>query len=403
MFFEDEKDIIREGADIQIDEDGTVTWEDVLNIDDDIQEVDAVSSLKDNAKKNNESELINIDDNALQNGDVNDEELMKILKQDSATGESSEVSMNVNDNEFDIDAQLANISLGESDENTPGEQDEIIPRKDEKKTTKQTSPVLILVLILVLIAGIIYYVLQNLQNNPLLKQISSKDIPAHSPVQQNLDNLTQEALEQRQAVAQEQNIEENIPVVNEAETDKVKATEEEKEEKKQVIKVVPTGRVNPFMPISKYATTSIPETNILYDNLDIPKPPREYPEKDEKTSQLMSIVVSGIMYDEIKPSAIITHDNNDYFVQKGDKIDDFRIIEISKNYVKIALGKNVYKANIGEEFKMTTTFQGNAQFIPENEGGGRQYYSVTYGNANDFSSNGLRYVSEDEIQVNTRY
>jgi len=29
MFFEDEKDIIREGVDIHIDEDGTVTWENI--------------------------------------------------------------------------------------------------------------------------------------------------------------------------------------------------------------------------------------------------------------------------------------------------------------------------------------------------------------------------------------
>ena len=31
MFFEDEKDFINSDAELQIDEDGTVTWEDVLS------------------------------------------------------------------------------------------------------------------------------------------------------------------------------------------------------------------------------------------------------------------------------------------------------------------------------------------------------------------------------------
>ena len=31
MFFEDEKDIIENSADVQISEDGTITWEDVLS------------------------------------------------------------------------------------------------------------------------------------------------------------------------------------------------------------------------------------------------------------------------------------------------------------------------------------------------------------------------------------
>lgn len=401
MFFEDEKDIIREGADIQIDEDGTVTWEDVLNVDDDIQEADLVSSVVADVKKEDDLEYVTNGDDVLQNDDVSDEELMKILNREKLAKDEKDIIKDAGDADFDIDAQLANIALSEN-ENIAENQDGLTPRKDEKKPSKQTSPVLVLIFVIVLIAGVVYFVVQKLQNIPSLKQVSSRDIPTKSSIQQDLNDLTPEALEERQIETINQDAEENIPVVNEIESDKIKVSEEEKVEKKEIVKVVPTGRLNPFMPISKYATTSIPETNILYDSLDIPKPPKEFPEKDEKTSQLMSIVVSGIMYDEVKPSAIITHDNNDYFVQKGDKIDDFKIIEISKNYVKIALGKNIYKASIGEEFKVTDSIEGNAQFIPDKQGGGKQYYSATYERNNSSLNNELRYVSEDEIQVNAR-
>ena len=155
------------------------------------------------------------------------------------------------------------------------------------------------------------------------------------------------------------------------------------------------------MPISKYATTSIPETAIQYDKSGIPKPPEAYGIKEE-TEQLMSIAVSGIMYDKNKPSAIVTYDNNDYFVQKGDKLDNYKIVDISKTYVMIALGNNVYKANIGEEFKVSSKFDGSAQYIPQTQGGGKQYYSISDRNSRERDQHGPRYVSEDDIKINAR-
>ena len=173
-------------------------------------------------------------------------------------------------------------------------------------------------------------------------------------------------------------------------------------EKKKVINVVPTGRSNPFMPIAKYATTEIPDAQILYDKSGIPKPPEEYGIKEKETVQLMTIAVSGIMYDDIKPSAIITYDNNDYFVQKGDKLDNYKIIEIAKNYVTIALGNNTYRANIGEEFKISSNFEGSARFMSQNEGGGRQYYSIQKEDKDSAKEKDLRYVSEDDIKIKAK-
>lgn len=396
MFFEDEKDIIKEGADIHIDEDGTVTWEDVLNTEEDIPSLDESAQ---NEKLDSELELVQQEDE-----DITDQELMKILSQEKAVAPKQ--SQNTHSSEdFDIDAQLQNVVL----EQNRNEQDNTIPRKNEKKVApaSSTSPLLLAVLFGAIVVAAVYYGMQFFQNNSTLNQVSRNELPAAPSVQEDMNNLTQEDLEQRQLQDADQ---ENIPVVNEEELDSVEAQQKQEEEtkaqeKKQVINVIPTGRANPFMPISKYATTSIPDTSILYDNSGIPKPPEEYGVKNEETMQLMSIAVSGIMYDDVRPSAIITYDNNDYFVQKGDKLDNYRIVDISKNYVKIALGQNIYRANIGEEFKISSKFDGSAQYIPQKQGGGRQYYSVSAQNntpQEDSNPNKLRYVSEEDITINAR-
>ena len=118
---------------------------------------------------------------------------------------------------------------------------------------------------------------------------------------------------------------------------------------------------------------------------------------------MMTIAVSGIMYDEVKPSAIITYNDNDYFVQRGDKLDNYRIIDIARNHVTIALGNNTYKANVGEEFKISSKFDGSAQFIPSQQGGGKQYYSIsTKEKQTSTKSDGSRYVSEDDITINAK-
>ena len=135
------------------------------------------------------------------------------------------------------------------------------------------------------------------------------------------------------------------------------------------------------MPNSKYLAVSVPETYINFENPSIPKPPEEYGAKDNEAVKMLSISVSGIMYDDVKPSAIITYDNNDYFVQRGDKLNDYRVIDIGKNFVLISYGRNTYKANVGEEFKITDNFYGNAKYLPT----GRQYQIVDKGAENNFA------------------
>lgn len=407
MFFEDEKEIIREGADIHIDEDGTVTWEDVLNTENDIPTID----------DSKEENIVDLGDELelVENDDVNDEELTQILTQQQPKAETTHVvepkpvdepqKEQAQEEDFDIDSQLASVVLEQN--KTTNESYE--PRKREKQNTSSSSPLLLVILLIVILAGGGYYGYQYLSENDMLSSVGRQEPQPRPTPQHEMNNITPEQLEQRQQVAKQ----EEIPVVNEEEAQEIKPEEEPKkeeklEEKKQVINVIPTGRPNPFMPIAKYATTDAPDAEILYDKSGIPKPPETYGIKEEETVQLMAIAVSGIMYDDTKPSAIITVDNNDYFVQKGDRLDDYRIIDIAKNYVLIALGKNVYKANVGEEFKVSQDFYGKAEFVPQAQGGGKQYRIIsndqnqgTYGQPRD-NRNGLRYVSEEDITINAR-
>lgn len=392
MFFEDEKDIIKEGTDIRIDEDGTVTWEDVLNNEEDIAGMPNIEHEGKTVDLGDELELV--DDTEKE---VNDQELLEILNGVQANSSQANDTQNQNKEEdFDIDEQLANVVMEQNQSQNQGQnQEEYVPRKQEKKQTSSTSPLLIIILIGVLIASGIYYGLQYFQENQMLNEISQKEIAPKPSVQEEMNNLTQEDLTQRQ--------EENIPVINEEEVNEVKPEEAKPEvEKKQVINVIPTGRSNPFMPIAKYAKTTIPDTSVLYDKVGVPKPPETYGIQQEETMQMMTIAVSGIMYDEVKPSAIITYNDNDYFVQKGDRLDNYKIIDIARNHVTIALGNNTYRANVGEEFKITSKFNGSAQFIPSQQGGGKQYYSVTKEESQSKKSSDTRYVSEEDITINTK-
>ena len=63
--------------------------------------------------------------------------------------------------------------------------------------------------------------------------------------------------------------------------------------------------------------------------------PEEIPgdEAADEAKQLMDITVSGILFDNVKPSAIINVNGSEYFVQIGDKVDDFQVVAINSQYV----------------------------------------------------------------------
>ena len=54
------------------------------------------------------------------------------------------------------------------------------------------------------------------------------------------------------------------------------------------------------------------------------------------------------MYDDASPSAIINVLGDDYLVKPGDIVESFEIENISKDYVAIKTGSNIYRAKVGD-------------------------------------------------------
>lgn len=150
-------------------------------------------------------------------------------------------------------------------------------------------------------------------------------------------------------------------------------------DKKVVVQVSPTGRRNPFVPSSLFNDKG-------YAALDITLPmPPEADAVDPQASEakkLFTIGVSGIMYDPSKPSAILRYDGKDYFVQKGDKIDNYAVYQITKDYVAIKNATNTYKAYVGESFDVSV--------------------DIPVSNMIKVSDGTRQYVSSDSIEINRK-
>lgn len=390
MLFENEKESIENIEKLDISDDGSVDWADVLSDSENIVPIRNTAQSQ-NAPKKQPQPMVELGDELeiiTDDEDIDDQELLKVLNSSSEFSTSGVYDLpddtqeeQVPQEEFDINSQLNNATL-EQDEELPADEDIIIPRKEEVKKSSSVSVLLIAVLFAVLVVAGVYYIIEYTKDKNVNQE--QLDIPALK--QDDVTDITKEELEQRN--------EEKVPVINEEDIQDKKTQEEEKkeEDKKQVIVVTPSGRANPFLPVQKYIQVDIPTAELDFDGLGIPKPPKEYATENILAQKMMTIAVSGIMYDENKPSAIITYDDNDYFVQRGDRLDEYHVVEIGRNYVAIASGKNVYRANVGEEFKITSDIGGSAKYI--NSNGGRQYYSVNYQKAG--------YVSENDVEIKVK-
>lgn len=108
------------------------------------------------------------------------------------------------------------------------------------------------------------------------------------------------------------------------------------------ISVAEGGRVNPFLPSSE---NMLPAS---LGNITLSYPPDQLAGKNSEASKVMETTISGILYDKYSPSAIVKFGGSDYLVKKGDVINKFKVIAINKDKVVVQLGKNVYRAGVGE-------------------------------------------------------
>lgn len=106
-------------------------------------------------------------------------------------------------------------------------------------------------------------------------------------------------------------------------------------------------RLNPFKP--PVAQKSNEYADVNNTDFEIIEPPSTS-NPDENLKRLLQTQISGIMYDDVSPSAIVNLNGVDQFVKIGDVVSGYKIENITKNKVQISYKNNSYVASVGELF-----------------------------------------------------
>ncbi len=172
-----------------------------------------------------------------------------------------------------------------------------------------------------------------------------------------LDDKDLEKKEAEQLAADQDKLENDKSLSPKERADLKKKIDSEKNKldfasKKVIVPVAAGGRVDPFLPYNeKVALVNAPKFDLI-------PPPSEVPVADPVVDQVTQTKISGIMYDSSRPSAIVNIAGSDYLVHKGDNVNGFQILNITKNSVTIKYNANIYQATVGEEIG------GNVQLNP---------------------------------------
>lgn len=115
-----------------------------------------------------------------------------------------------------------------------------------------------------------------------------------------------------------------------------------------MIDVGNSGRSNPFLPAAENYVPSKKSAAAF-----LPPPPETTP-TDSDAGKVMATTISGILYDQFSPSAIINIQGTDYLVKRGDIINHYKVLSITKNDVIVQLGQNIYRAGVGQLLSLTS-------------------------------------------------
>lgn len=122
-----------------------------------------------------------------------------------------------------------------------------------------------------------------------------------------------------------------------------------KENNDIIISYDKVARTNPFKPPIYNKTSDLNNVTIDNTQFEIIEPPvTSVP--DENLTKLLQTQISGILYDEVSPSAIVNLNGVDTFVKIGDTISGYTIKEITRDKVQINYKNNSYVASVGELF-----------------------------------------------------
>ncbi|MBP3924639.1 hypothetical protein J6E39_05295 [bacterium] len=118
-------------------------------------------------------------------------------------------------------------------------------------------------------------------------------------------------------------------------------------EKMVAVNLEDAGRADPFLPYNEALEQVKSQRNVKIYNGILP-PVETLASPSAAIEKILTTKVSGIMYDNYNPSAILNIDGVDYLVRSGDKVDNYKVLSISKSVVTVQSGSNVYKAGVGQ-------------------------------------------------------
>ena len=109
------------------------------------------------------------------------------------------------------------------------------------------------------------------------------------------------------------------------------------------------ARINPFKPPVLEGSQNSAYDALNNTDFEIIEPPAQSA-PDENLTRLLQTQISGILYDEENPSAIVNLNGLDHFVKAGDVVSGYTIDSITRDKVQVSYKDNSYVASVGELF-----------------------------------------------------
>lgn len=178
-----------------------------------------------------------------------------------------------------------------------------------------------------------------------------------------VEQQTAEMVEIPQEEASSENVDDLFPQESMANVDLGQGTSE------IMVAYNKKARVNPFKPpvIQKHSDLY---STIGGTEFEIIEPPTTSV-SDENLTRLLQTQISGILYDDESPSAIVNLNGVDQFVKIGDTVSGYTIEDITKDKVQITYKNNTYVASVGELFTRGALEKKRAVADLENKFAGR--------------------------------
>ena len=126
--------------------------------------------------------------------------------------------------------------------------------------------------------------------------------------------------------------------------------EQDPSSKMVAMSVEDTGRADPFLPESDRVKAAQASRKAVAKPPSYLMAPPEMIVEDMDAVNVVKTKVSGIMYDKYNPSAILNINGSDHLVRSGDLINNYKVLAINPDSVTVQLGRNVYKAGVGQLF-----------------------------------------------------